>query len=90
MRVVTSISALTEEYFGSSLASTMLPDTPVNRPLTFDSIMCRTLNSARLWRGSMCHTDQFWTVGAVLDSVTVDTGWRPFLNLAAPGARRFG
>jgi hypothetical protein len=31
---------------------------PVNRALTLDNIMCRTLNSTRLWAGSTCHADQ--------------------------------
>ena len=33
--------------------------------ITLGSIMCRTLNWARLWRGSTCHADQFCVVGAV-------------------------
>src|SRR6266852_6013382 len=72
IKVMTSIAALTDERFGSSAASTMVPEMPVNCPLTFDSIMCRTLNWAKLWRWSMCHTDQLCVMGVVFASATID------------------
>src|SRR5438105_15605824 len=78
------MAALTDERFGSSAASTMVPEMPVNCPLTLDSIMCRTLNWARLWRGSMCHADQLCAVGAVFASATLDM-WMSLWMSAARG-----
>ena len=72
IRVVTSIAALTEEYFGSSPASMMVPEIPPNRPLTFETIMCRMLNSVRLWAGSMCHTDHVRVSGVGVLAAVVD------------------
>src|SRR5713101_6088435 len=70
--VVTSIAALTDDNFGSPLASTTLPEMPVKRPFTFETIMCRTLNSTRLWELSMCHADQLWISGVVVLAALVD------------------
>ena len=70
--VVTSMLALTEESFGSSPASTMVPESPVKRPLTVDTIMWRTPNSTRLCAGSICQTDQLAAAGAVVLAAVLD------------------